>query len=143
MLKSITSKLVAVSASTVLASAIIASSASALNIAGAQLPCQPNSPRIALTSAGQVQGTCFTPGHLTSVQFDSTADPSHTWQEQAIVPPSGTFTVPWDTDPYIPRNSLNSQVTVSGCDTGSGYFLETNTLVVNLGLANQPIHMVP
>jgi hypothetical protein len=143
MFKSITSKLVAVSASTVLASTIIASSASAVNIVRAPLPCQPYSIRIALTSAGQVQGTCFTPGSVAAVDFNSTADPTHTWQEQATVPSSGTVTFPWDTDPYISTNSLNNQVTIQGLDSYLGEYEESNTLVVNVGLANQPIHMAP
>ena len=101
MLRLIASKLVAVSASAVLASAIIASSASALTIPTSK-PCEFDSPQIALTSAGQVQGTGFCPSTTAVVDFeDSVSSQGFEGYSYAAaesyptVSADGTFTVPF------------------------------------------------
>jgi hypothetical protein len=101
MLTSIASKLVAVSASAVLASAIIASSASALTIPTSK-PCEFDSPQMALTSAGQVQGTGFCPSTTAVVDFeDSVSSQGFEGYSYAAteafptVSANGSFTVPF------------------------------------------------
>jgi len=92
MLKSITSKLVAISASTALAGTILASSASALTVQTkpVHLPC---APQIALTSDGQVRGTCFgATGTVWLAHWDQV--PHSDGSEQVVVAADGTFTTP-------------------------------------------------
>jgi hypothetical protein len=101
MLESISSKLIAVSTSAVLASAIIASSASALRIPTTR-PCEFDSPQIALTSAGQVQGTGFCPSTTAVVDFEDSVSSQGfegysyaATEEYPTVAADGTFTVPF------------------------------------------------
>lgn len=92
MVKSIASKLVAVSASAVIASVIIPSSASALTVPQqpAHLPCVPH---LALTSDGELHGTCFGPagpawlGYWDQVPYSDGA-------QQVLVAADGSFTLP-------------------------------------------------
>jgi hypothetical protein len=142
MLTSITSKLVAVSASAVLASAIIASSASALKIANMTVQrCEFDSPQIALTSAGQVQGTGFCPSTTAVVDFeDSVSSVGYVYAATTDYPTvsvDGTFTVPFVySRPPSFRVTTGVSITAhdhSGLPTGS----TSNTITVTVPLLGQ------
>lgn len=142
MLTSITSKLVAVSATAVLASAIIASSASAVNIANMAVQrCEFDSPQIALTSAGQVQGTGFCPSTTAVVDFeDSVSSVGYVYAattDYPTVSADGTFTVPFVySRPPSFRATTGVSITAhdhSGLPTGS----TSNTITVTVPLIGQ------
>ena len=129
MLKSIASKLVAVSASAVLASAIIASSASALTVPqrAFHVPC---APQIALTSAGQVHGTCFVPGEVAEVDFAFPwASIGKVVAEWPTVLANGTFTVPF-LNPELPNTYLNEHVEIVAI--GEVGNVPSNEIIVDL-----------
>jgi hypothetical protein len=140
MLKSIASKLVAVSASAVLGSAIIASSACALTIPTSK-PCEFDSPHIALTSAGQVQGTGFCPSTTAVVEFEDSVSSQGfegasyaATEDYPTVSANGAFTVPFV---YSRPAGFHATTWVSitaydhsGLPTGS----TSNTIVVTVPL---------
>jgi hypothetical protein len=145
MLKSITSKLVAVSVSAVLASAIVASSAGALNLTNATTArCELDSPQISLTSAGQVQGSGFCPSTTAVVDFEDSVSSQGfegfsyaATQAYPTVSATGTFTVPLT---YSRPTGFHATTWVqviahdhSGLSTGS----TSNTLTVTVPLVGQ------
>ena len=135
MFKSITSKLVTVSATTALAIAIIASSASAINIVPAPIPCYPQSPRIALTAGGQVHGTCFNASTTALLMF---GDANAGWDEDVTTSASGTFTTPFESDPY--NRYLNDSVTLVVDEFNTyGSYWASNYLTVDLNVRPEPV----
>jgi hypothetical protein len=141
MLKSITSKLVAVSASAVIASATIASSASALKIPTSK-PCQFDSPQITLTSAGQVQGTGFCPNTSAVVEFeDSVSSLGFEGASYAVtedyptVSANGTFTVPFVYS-RPPGFHVTTWVSITAYDHNDSEYEDnsSNTIIVTVPL---------
>jgi hypothetical protein len=140
MLKSIASKLVSISASAVLASAIIASSASALTVPQTAVyrPCEWDSPQITLTSTGEVQGTGFCPGTTAVIDFeDSVSSQGFEGYSYAAansyptVSADGTFTTPLvyssPPEPY-----LTAALEVIAHDHNGNENNSSNTLVVTI-----------
>lgn len=142
MLKSFTSKLVAVSASAVLASAIVAGSAGALNLTNETTArCELDSPQISLTSDGQVQGSDFCPSTTAVVDFeDSVSSVGYVYAATTDYPTvsgNGTFTVPfvYSKPPSI-RAATGVSITAhdhSGLPTGS----TSNTITVTVPLVGR------
>jgi hypothetical protein len=144
MFRSLISKFVGVSTSAVLASAIIASSASAINIKPAPVPCYPQSPRITLTSTGQIQGSCFQPFDEAQIYYEDPANNINDWDNYVPVSADGTFTVPFE---WPGHGYLNETVTIVADDLvpcpgegdGLAYYAQSNWLTVTHDLANQPV----
>lgn len=93
MFKSVISKFVGLSVTTVLTGAMIASSASALNVKPAPLPPACTTPQISMASSGYaVQGTCFRPGDTVLIYYyDSYGQGG---SETEVASANGTFTAP-------------------------------------------------
>jgi hypothetical protein len=147
MLKSIASKLVAVSTSAVLASAIIASSASALTVSQTAFhrACEFDSPQIALTSTGQVQGTGFCPySTLAVVDFEDSVSSQGfegysyaATQSYPTVSADGTFTIPLV---YSRPPGFHATTAVEVIAHDHSYLPEgttSNTLIVTVPLLGQ------
>ena len=126
MLKSLSPKLVAVSASAVLASALIASSASALTVPQRpfHLPCEP---QIALTSTGQVQGTCFSAGEFVAL-YSWGNNPWPT--EYVTASANGTFTAPFPSDGDREPDIYPENVAIAAFDDAGNQV--SNTLEVTI-----------
>jgi hypothetical protein len=93
MFKSVISKFVGLSVTTVLTGAMIASSASALNVKPAPLPPACTTPQISMASSGYaVQGTCFRPGDTDVISFSDSYGRSAS--ETEVASANGTFTAP-------------------------------------------------
>ena len=146
MLESVASKLAAVSTSAVLASAIIASSASALTVSQSAFhrPCEWDSPQIALTSTGEVQGTGFCPGTTAVVDFeDSVSSQGFEGYSYAAansyptVSADGTFTIPLV---YSRPPGFHATTAVEVIAHDHSYLPEgttSNTLIVTVPLLGQ------
>ena len=140
MLKSITSKLVSISVAAVLASAIIASSASALTVSQTRFyrPCEWDSPQIALTSTGEVQGTGFCPGTTAVIDFeDSVTSQGFEGYSYAAansyptVSADGTFTTPLVYS-LPPEPHPTAAVEVIAHDDNGNENNSSNTLIVTI-----------
>jgi hypothetical protein len=155
MLKSIASKLVTLSAFAVLAGAIIASPANALNVANlTPKKCAADSPQITLTSARQVQGTGFCPSTNVFVEFEDSVSRSGfegaavvgfeglaygASSEYPTVSANGTFTAPFVylTPPGV-HATEGVRITAndnSGANYGEG--TPSNTIIVTVPLPAQ------
>jgi hypothetical protein len=144
MFRSLISRFVGVSATAVLASAIIASSASAINITSEPLPCSPKAPRIVLTSTGQIRGSCFKPFDEAQIYFEDSALNINLWDNFVRVSADGTFTAPfaWPYHGYLNETVMivaDDLLPCPGEGDGLCYYGQSNWLTVNLGAVNQPV----
>ena len=91
MFKSVISKFVGLSVTAVLTGAMIASSASAVNIRPA-VPPPCTTPQISFSSEWALQGTCFRPGDTVLIYYYDSYGQSGS--ETAVASANGTFTAP-------------------------------------------------
>jgi len=105
MFKSVITKFVGLSATAVLTGAMIASSASALNIKPAPLPAPCTTPQISMTGY-TVQGTCFRPGDTDVISFSDSYGRSAS--ETEVASANGTFTAPLITLGYGATESFQA-----------------------------------
>ena len=91
MFKSVISRFVGLTVTAVLTGAIVASSASAVNIRPA-VPPPCTTPQISFSSAYALQGTCFRPGDTDVISFSDSYGRSAS--ETEVASANGTFTAP-------------------------------------------------
>jgi hypothetical protein len=123
MFKSVTSKFVGLGTTAVLISAIVASSASALNIRPVPVP-PPCTPQISLASSGYLQGTCFRASDTIVIVAMASDQPGVL--ETAVASANGTFTV---LPPYCGWGETES---VQAWDDASGA-AHSNTITIQQG----------
>jgi hypothetical protein len=93
MFKSVTSRFVSLGATAVLISAMIASSASALNVRPVRVPPPCTTPQISFSPSGYaLQGTCFRPGDTVLIYYYDSYGQSGS--ETEVASANGTFTAP-------------------------------------------------